>query len=118
MPRQLTQLDLFAPPPVDPVEHHKNSMRLCWPEWDGPKAGGRCEVHDILAWSVTHGRALFRYMAPCEILGQEDGEWLARIDYPEGTPCAALYNGEILRLPITNIWPPVQQLIAARKEAA
>lgn len=112
------QLDLFAPPPVDPVAHHIKMMRSCWPEWDGPKVGGRCEVHDVLAWSVTHGRNLYHYMAPCELMAEKAGEWIARIDYPETSWCAKKYNGEILRLPITNIWPPVQLLISARKEAA
>lgn len=112
------QLDLFAPPPVDPIAQHIKMMRICWPEWDGPNVGDRCEVHDCMALSVTHGAIRYHYMAPCEIIGEEAGEWLARIEYPPGTPCAALYNGEILRLPITNIWPPVRWLNEAKREAA
>jgi hypothetical protein len=111
----MTQLDLF---PDDPVADHIKMMRLCWPEWDGPKVGGRCQVHSILAWSVTQNAERYHYMAPCEIIGEESGEWLGRIDYPENSRCAAIYNKEILRLPITNIWPPVRELVLSRKDAA
>ena len=109
------QLDLFAPPPADPLAHHIKTMRLCWPEWDGPKIGAKCQVESVIAYNVTHGEARYHYMAPCEIVGEENGEWIARIEYPEGSPCAQLYNGEILRLPTTNVWPPVYALGAARK---
>lgn len=112
------QLDLFAPPPVDPVAHHIKMMRSCWPEWDGPKVGCRCQVAGCFAWSITHNSLQYRSAAPCKLIAEESGEWIACIDYPETSWCAKKYNGEILRLPITNIWPPVQQLIATRKEAA
>lgn len=85
-------------------------MQNCWPDWDGPKAGGRCEVHKTMARNITQGASRYHYMAPCEILMEVDDEWICRIDYPPNTPCADLYNGQLLRLPITNIWPPVHIL--------
>lgn len=84
-------------------------MRCCWPEWDGPKVGYYCQVHTCVVYNVTHGETRYHYMAPCQLI-KEEGYWLARIEYASGH-CAELYNGEILRLELTDIWPPVYYLI-------
>lgn len=91
------------------IAYHLKSLRLCWPEWDGPKVGGRCEVDSCVVHSITHNERRYHYMAPCVLL-KEDGEyWTACVDYADGW-CKDTYNGELLRLHITEIWAPVHIL--------
>ncbi len=111
------QLDLFAPPPKDPVQEHRRMWKLCW-DWEGPEIGGRCEVNNCIVRNETHGDSRYHYMAPCEIIAQDGEDWLCRIDYQPECWCAAIYNGQILRLGVMDIWPPVHHLIAQRREAA
>ena len=111
------QLDLFAPPPKDPVQEHRRMWKLCW-DWEGPEIGGRCQVSGCMAFNVTHGRTSYHASAPCEIIAQDGEDWLCRIDYWPESWCAAVYNGQILRLGVMDIWPPVRDLILHRKEAA
>ena len=87
------------------IADHLSSMRRCRPEWDGPKAGLYCSVHTPIVHNVTHGESRYHYMAPCQLIKQDGKGWLARIEYSSGH-CADLYNGEILRLELTDIWPP------------
>jgi hypothetical protein len=109
------QLDLFAPPPKDPAHEHCRMWKLCW-DWEGPKIGGRCQVNNCIVRNETHGDLSYHYMAPCEIIAQDGEDWLCRIDYQPECWCADAYNGQILRLGVMDIWPPVHYLIAKRAE--
>jgi len=111
------QLDLFAPPPKDPAAERRHLWKLCW-DWEGPQVGGRCQVDSVTARNETHGGIRFHYMAPCEIIAQDGDEYLCRIDYAPDCHCADIYNGQILRLGILEIWPPVRDFIIQRKAAA
>ncbi len=99
-------------------------MSCCWSEWHGPRVEesvhGRCSVHTCIAYNLTHGENRYHYMAPCRIESiSEDGNTIiAVVDYPtEGVThagiiaCARNYNGERLRLDITEVWAPVADLI-------
>jgi hypothetical protein len=112
----MIQLDLFAPHQKDPVQEHRRMWKICW-DWDGPKIGGRCQVSGCMAFNVTHQRISYHASAPCEIIAQEGDHWLCRIDYSAESWCAAIYNGQILRLGVIDIWPPVRDLNLYRKEA-
>jgi hypothetical protein len=96
---------------------HMESMRLCWPEWDGPKVGARCQVHQPVVFNITHGQKMYHAGASCVLEAQDGDYWIARVEYLEGSRCAKLYNGQRLRLGIYDIWPPVYELIEARRAA-
>ncbi len=104
------------------LQEHRISMAVCWPEWTGPVAGGPgasafCEVDGLDAFGLTHGERRYHYMAPCRIESvSPDGlTIIAVVDYDRPCPCADLYNGERLRLDITEVWPPVWLLSALRR---
>jgi len=105
------------------IDQHLQSLRTCWPEWEGPRVGGWCSVNSTCAFSVTHGELRYHYCAPCRLLFQIDQwTWLAVIVYTGDTHCRC-YTGELLRLDITDIWAPTDKLWAAyyaaqKKEAA
>lgn len=110
------QLDLFAPePPPPPVrrtpeEEQRHSWAVCWPEWEGPRVGGYCEVDEICA-TKEEGGQIYCYTELCRLLEERpDGSWLAVIEMGEvhGKPWDK--DGTRLILPITNIWPPVRIL--------
>ena len=98
------------------VEQQREHWRICWPEWDGPKVGGTCEVGQCIVHNLTHGGLRYHFCAPCKILTiSEDGEtFTVEIGYHADSPCAR-YNGEHLRLDITEVWAPVGELTARRK---
>ena len=105
------------------VSEHRVSMKVCWPEWPGPVAGGTgtsgfCEVHTCGVHSLTHGGSRYHYMAPCRIENvSPDGlTIIAVVDYDRPGWCRDRYNGERLRLDITEVWPPVWLLAARRRE--
>lgn len=110
------------------VAEHRESMKVCWPEWSGPVAGGSgaggsgasgfCEVHTCGVHSLTHGSSRYHYMAPCRIESvSPDGlTIIAVVDYDRPGWCKDRYNGERLRLDITEVWPPVWLLAARRRE--
>jgi hypothetical protein len=100
---------------ADIERRHMESIRLCWPEWDGPKVGARCQVHQPVAFNITHGQKMYHAGAPCVLEAQDGDYWIARIEYAEGSQCAKLYNGQRLRLGIYDIWPPVYELREARE---
>jgi hypothetical protein len=101
----------------DRVRSHIQSMRCCWPEWEGPRVEdsvhGLCSVHSCCVHSITHGETRYHYMAPCVIESiSEDGETIiAVIQYDESAPehCRD-DNGEKLRLDITEVWAPTATL--------
>ena len=102
---------------------HREHLAVCWPEWRGPVANGPgtsgfCEVNTLDAFSLTHGERRYHYMAPCRIESvSPDGlTIMAIIEYQRPCPCADLYNGERLRLDLTEVWPPVWLLSARRRE--
>ena len=90
-------------------------MKMCWPEWDGPAANGSgtsrfCEVHACCVHSLTHGDTRYHYMAPCRIESvSPDGlTVIAVVEYDRPGWTQDRYNGERLRLDITEVWPPVR----------
>ena len=96
---------------------HLRSLEICWPEWPGPTPGGDAQVHELFAESLTHGGNRYHYMAPVRLLFEiAEDVWIAVVEYAPGSTCWRL-NGELLRLPLTNIWPPVKRLMTARKAA-
>ncbi len=70
-----------------------------------------------MAFNLTHGRTSYHASAPCEIIAQDGEDWLCRIEYPAESRCASIYNGQILRLGVIDIWPPVQNLILQQRRA-
>jgi hypothetical protein len=101
-----------------PLNAHLANIELCWPEWHGPEPGGFAEAHELFAASVTHGDQRYHYMAPVRLLFEvEPDVWLAVVDYQPGACCWHL-NGELLRLPLLNIWPPVRRLLSDRNRCA
>ena len=105
------------------IEEHRHSMKFCWPEWTGPVANGPgtsgfCEVHSLTAYSLTHGEGRYHYMAACRIESvSADGlTVVAVVEYDESVWCRDRYNGERLRLDITDVWPPCRLLRARRDE--
>lgn len=98
---------------IERVASHRKSMKLCWPQWNGPKVDsesvdGYCSVNCAIVHSITHGENRYHYMAPCRIIGIEDNRKtiIAEIQYEQGSTCEH-YNGELLRLDITEVWAPV-----------
>ena len=104
------------------VAEHRESMKVCWPEWSGPAAGGSgasgfCEVHTCGVHSLTHGGSRYHYMAPCRIESvSPDGQTIiVVVEYDRPGWAQDRYNGERLRLDITEVWPPVWLLAARRR---
>ena len=104
------------------VEAHRRSMRACWPEWEGPRVEesvhGRCSVGQCIVFSETHGENLYLYTAPCRILEVGPGmEWVrAVVDYPPDAASWVLHhNGTVVRMDITEVWPPTDELWALRR---
>ena len=105
------------------LAQHREHLALCWSDWQGPVANGAgtsgfCEVNTLDAFSLTHGERRYHYMAPCRIESvSPDGlTIIAVVEYQRPCPCADLYNGERLRLDLTEVWPPVSLLSAQRHE--
>lgn len=98
------------------IQDHLRSLRCCWPEWDGPRAGGLCSVDGCIAYSLTHRGTRYHMSAPCRLLFQiDEWTWVAVVEYLGDTHCRC-YTGELLRLDITDIWAPVAHLVAVRRE--
>ena len=104
------------------IAQHRETMKACWPEWSGPVAGGDgasgfCEVHACCVHNLTDGRTRYHYMAPCRIKSVSlDGLTLiVVVDYHRPGWAQERYNGERLRLDITEVWPPVWLLAARRR---
>lgn len=105
------------------IEEHRRSMKFCWPDWTGPLADGSgtsgfCEVHSLTAHSLTHGEHRYHYMAACRIesISPDGLTLIVVVEYAKSVWCSDLYNGERLRLDITDVWPPCQMLRAERHE--
>lgn len=101
---------------ADEIDRHWKMMRLCWSEWEGPvvdpnSINGYCQVHHITVYSITHKENRYHYMAPCRILSiSKDLIWLeVEVEYEENSHCAH-YNGERLKLHITDVWAPVYMI--------
>lgn len=93
----------------------RTSWKVCWPEWEGPKLGGWIEVGMPCVFNLTHGNIAYHYMAPCIIREIRDGgdTFIVEIQYASGH-CAKLYNGQMLRLDVTEVWAPVCKLLDKR----
>jgi len=103
------------------VTRATESMRCCWPDWEGPRVEesvhGRCSVGQCVVHSETHGETRYFYCAPCRILEVDAKlEWVrAVVDYPEGSAEWVMHhNGTILKMDITEVWPPTDDLWAIR----
>jgi len=103
------------------IQRSIDSMRCCWPDWEGPRVEdsvhGRCSVGACIVHSETHGESRYFYMAPCRILEVDENlEWVrAVIDYPEGSAEWVMHhNGTIVKMDITEVWPPTNDLWALR----
>lgn len=96
-----------ARPPLleDEITEHIESMRLCFPEWHGPKVAagsdGLCEIQGY----CTGGR----FLGAKVCITRVDGYLIEGvIAYEPCDPEHCLSNNGIpLRLHITDIWPPV-----------
>ena len=104
------------------IEAHQRSMRACWPEWEGPRVEdsvhGRCSVGQCIVFSETDGENRYLYCAPCRILEIGPGmAWVrAVVDYPpDAAPWVLHHNGTVVKMDITEVWPPVAELSAMRK---
>lgn len=100
------------------VNEHTRSMRICWPDWEGPRVEdsvhGRCQVNSGCCHSITHGGDRYHYMAPVKITEiRPDGSGIGFIDYPADCHCSDM-NGEQVLLQPDEIWPPVQEMWAIR----
>jgi hypothetical protein len=94
-------------------------MRMCWPDWKGPKVcdgiDGRISVRNPIVHNETTGGGGFHYMEPCKII--EIGprfRWIrAMVDFPEHAQdhCRSK-NGQVLKLDFDEIWPPVDDINA------
>ena len=93
------------------ITKHLDSLKSYWPDWPGPKVGEYCEVLCSVVKSLTYKTERYHYKAPCKLIeASPDGlTFKARIEYPEKSNYN-YYNGEILELDITEIWPPVSKL--------
>lgn len=98
------------------IKRHWESLRMCWSEWKGPKVDptsidGYCQVNHITVYSITHGENRYHYMAPCRIISASDDlTWFeVEVEYDKDCHCAH-YNGERLKLHITDIWAPVYKI--------
>lgn len=115
------QQNKFASEGSKQFKEHLRTMRMCWPEWNGPRLSdgidGRISVHNSCVQSETHGETRYHYMAPCKII--EIGprfSWLrVAVDYDDDAPehCRD-DNGEILHLDFDEIWPPTEELWTIR----
>ena len=113
----------YADERVRQIADHRASMKVCWPEWRGPAAGGGgtsgfCEVNSCVVHNLTYGDTRYHYMAPCRIESvSTDGlTVIAVVEYDRPSWCRERYNGERLRLDITEVWPPVWLLGAQRRK--
>lgn len=103
------------------IERHIELMRICWPDWQGPIVSddihGRCEVGTCIVFSETDGGPRYHYCAPCKIIEiSPDGTTIrASVDYPDFSLLSQIYNNKVLRLHITEVWPPVAELNSNRQ---
>ena len=104
------------------VQEHRESMRICWPDWDqNLSPGAQVECGTCVATRVD-GTVLYAYTAPCKIIEvtDEDETFIVEIDYSEESlktsPWLGQQNGTRLRLDICELWVPVRILQAAREK--
>jgi hypothetical protein len=92
------------------------SMRCCWPEWHGPAVSddihGLCQVGEVCCYDETEGRVCYHYSEPARIIEMLDGGNTIRAQLidsedPVGNPDA---TPRIVRLDLSEIWPPVDEL--------
>jgi len=92
----------------------KDYWKACW-DWDGPVAGGFCEVDCCIADLADGSGSLYCYMEQCRVLEERtDGRYLVEIAMGtvHGKPWGK--DGTKLILSIDEIWAPTRQL---RREA-
>lgn len=98
-------------------QDHWRSLRLCWPDWEGPIV--TTDPEDPAGYcSVNHCGP--HYMAPCRILAVHDGgnRLDVEVAYPRDAPAWCIAdNGTKLTLTGDEIWAPTR-LLWARHHAA
>ena len=96
------------------LEAHRQQLRACWPEWEGPRVGGLCEVAQPVV-RTEDGQTTYAYSEQCRLIERRpDGTWLAVIEMGEVHGKPWWKDGTRLILEEVEIWAPVQQLRAAR----
>ena len=103
------------------VQEHRESMRICWPDWDqNLSPGAQVECGTCIATRMD-GTVLYAYTAPCKIIEVTDNDetFIVEIDYSadslKASPWLSRQNGTRLRLDICELWVPVRILQAARE---
>ena len=106
------------------IINHVRAMRACWPEWHGPRvqagANGRCQVHGNRVWNETLSQWADHHGAWCRIIWVSDSheEINVIIDYGPHEAVQALPDeGQVLRLHITQVWPPIWRLAPGTEPA-
>jgi hypothetical protein len=95
---------------------HRRSWKVCW-GWDGPVAGETASISSVFAQCVD-GRTIYAYTEKVRLVEQQaDGRWLAVINMGEVRGKAWWKDGTQVLLGILDIWPPVDDLRAARGAA-
>lgn len=99
------------------IADHMRSLRISWPEWNGPEVGMDASVNECIVFSLTKGREGYYYMAPIRLVGRDGDAFIAEINYGKEAPrhCRE-QNDERLRLEIWQVWAPWSELLRRRAE--
>lgn len=97
-------------------DRHRASWRLSW-GWEGPAVGGMCSI-DTPVVDRAAGGSIYAYMEKARLLALEpDGRWRAVIEMGEVRGQPWWKDGIEVLLSIRDIWPPVDDIRAARAPA-
>lgn len=99
-----------TPPTLDRAASNLASMRLCWPEWQGPRISddihGYISVGGCIVYNESHQRHSFHYTEICKVIEITPDHIRAVIAMGENSVIANK-NGQVLCLKHHEIWPPV-----------
>lgn len=102
-----------APPTQDRAASNLASMRLCWPQWQGPRISedvhGYISVGGCIVYNESHQRHSFHYTELCKVIEITREHIRAVIAMGEDSVIAHK-NGQVLCLGYDEIWPPVSLL--------
>ncbi len=97
------------------------SMRCCWPDWEGPKVTAADDPDPagyaqcgLTVESLTHGDNRYHYCAPIKITEVDHRGTITGVICYQGDTHCVHYNGEIVRMKLRDLWPPVERLWAVR----
>lgn len=100
------------------------SMRCCWPEWRGPVVSddihGLCQVGATCCYDETQECVCYHYTEPARIIeildrGNTIRAQLINSADPAGFPDR---KPRIVRMDLSEIWPPVDELWKLRKSTS